>query len=237
MATRSGQARLRKLRAAGALAVLTTLAACTGAQTGGSSYVENPSEWKTIDLAEADLTLPLVAPLEIASLERRADSSRELQEIYTFQGIEGYVKTTRRIAGAYPEAYAQSIKAGYAAKPYIAGLSLPAVDRIESQVAWAFLNGKSHDGKFLSRGFTTEGSAPPRYDHCFIARTAYLMVDLEAIKRTPDAVDTVVEVLLCSNRGDLPRYTALVQMLARIDVVADRDAFRRELARHAGGAT
>ncbi|MGD1880672.1 MAG: hypothetical protein ACFB13_24620 [Kiloniellaceae bacterium] len=214
-----------------------TLAACAAAPAGGGRYVENPAAWKTIDLAEADMTLPLVTPIEIASLERQEHGSQERREIYTFQGVEGYVKTTRRIAGAYPETYVQSLKAGYAARPYIAQLSLPSADRIKTQVNWAFLNGKSLDGKFLSRGFTAEGAAPPRYDNCFVARTAYLMVDLEAIKRTPDAVDTVVEVLLCGNRGDLPPYNDMVKMLAQIDVVADRDTFRQELADRTAGNT
>ncbi len=231
-----GQVEFRTAWTAAACAALLVLTACAGAPAGGARYVDNPSEWKAIAPAEADLNLPLVAPLEIASVERRMNDSKEHQEIYTFEDVEGYVKTTRLAAGIYPEAYARSLKAGGTrSRSYIAGLSLPSADKIDA-LPFGFLNGKSLDGNFLSRGFTAEGSARPRYTNCFVARTAYLMVDLKAIKRTPDAVDTVVEVLLCGNRGDLPPPTDLVQMLVRVDVVADRDAFRQELGQHRAGS-
>ena len=232
-----GQTGLRTISKTVALAALLALTACaTGPEDSGGRYVEKPQEWKAIDLTEADLNLPLVAPLEIASLERRTSDGQKHEDIYTFQGVKGYVKTSRLASGIFPESYASSLKAGRPrSNTYIAGLSLPPADRVVAPYPWAFLNGKSLDGKFLSRGFTAEGSARPYYSQCFIARTAYLMVDLEAIKRTPDAIDTVVEVLLCGNRGDLPTYNELVQMLARIEAVEDRDTFREELARRGIG--
>ena len=234
MKRRARQAGLRTASKASALATLIILAACaTGPGDGGGRYVEKPEEWKAIDLAEADLNLPLVAPLEIASLERRMGDGKEYEEIYTFRDLEGYVKTSRMASGTYPEAYAKSLRAGRPrSSTYIAGLSLPSADKIDASFPFSFLNGKFFDQKSLSRGFTAGGSAPPSYDRCFVARTAYLMVDLDAIKHSADAVDTIVEVLLC---GDLPRNTALVQMLMRVDVVADRGAFRQGLARREAG--
>ncbi|MEQ9606343.1 MAG: hypothetical protein RLN99_01610 [Kiloniellaceae bacterium] len=210
---------------------MTTLTACTGAQNGGARYVESPAEWKAIDLAEADLNLPLVAPLEIASLERRVGDGSEREEIYTFHNVPGYVKTTRMAKGIYPETYAKSLKSGRPrSDTYMAGLSLPPASRIYAPWWPAFLNGKFRSGRSLSRGFTADASAPPYYENCFVARTAYLFVDLAAIERTEDAVDTVVEVLLCGD--DLRPYNEMVQMLMRVDVVQDRAAFRRALSRN-----
>lgn len=225
------QTRLGTTAKAAALAALLALTACATEPVNDDSgrFVEMPGKWETIELAEADLTLPLVAPLEIASLRRRVDESHTVEDVYAFQGIEGYVKTTRTASGIYPEAYANQLRAG---KPrsndFIAGLSLPSADKVIA-FPYAFLNGKSRDGRFLSRGFTADGSAPPYHDDCFVARTAYLMVDLTAIERTEDAVDTVVEVLLC---GKLPKHTALVQMLMQVEVVRDRLSFREALSRH-----
>lgn len=237
MNERKGQTQRGAACRIGALFGLTILAACVTPSSGGGHYVDKPEEWKAVALAEADLNLPLVAPLEIASLERRVGGGSEREEIYTFRGVEGYVKTTRKISGIYPEAYARSLKAGHPRSTnYIAGLSLPSAERIDTPYPWAFLNGKSHAGKKLSRGFTAEGAAPPNYTHCFVSRVAYLFVDLEAAERSDDAVDTVVEVLLCGNRSrKLPRHTHLVQMMARIDAVKDRETFRNALARRSAG--
>jgi len=238
MKSLKGEARLGATFRIAVFAGLLILTACAAPPASGGRYVDRLEEWKAIDIAEADLNLPLVTPLEIASLERRVGEVQGYQDIYTFQGVEGYVKTSRVISGIYPQAYANSLRAGRPrSSTYIAGLSLPSVDRIDAPFGWAFLNGKSHNGRFLSRGFTAEGSARPYYDNCFVARTAYLFVELEAIERSDDAVDTVIEVLLCGNRGDLPRYTDLVRMMARVDAVKDREAFREELSRRADGAT
>jgi hypothetical protein len=239
MRERKGQTKRRKACRITALFGLTILAACVTTPSGGGRYVDKPEEWERVDLAEADLNLPLVAPLEIASLERRVDSGSEREEIYTFRGMEGYVKTTRKIFGIYPEAYARSLRAGHPrSTSYIAGLSLPSAEGINAPFPRAFLNGKSHAGKNLSRGFTAEGAALPHYTHCFVSRVAYLFVKLEAAERSDDAVDTVVEALLCGNRSrNLPRHTDLVQMMARIDAVTNRDAFRDALSQPSAGAS
>src|SRR3546814_7362025 len=113
---------------AATLVVLVTLTACaTEPQNDDSARsVVIPREWKSIELADADLNVPLIAPLEIASLSRRVDAAQTVEDVYAFQGIDGYVKTSRTASGIYPEAYANQLRAG---KPrsddFIAGLSLP----------------------------------------------------------------------------------------------------------------
>jgi len=207
------------------------LAACAvqSADDDISHYVKSPSEWQSIELTEADLTLPTVSPLRIASLSRRVNNGEAVEDLYLFHGSEGYVKTSRLIGDIYPESAVQSIRGGSASRDYIANLSLPATESIVVPAAWGFQNGKSRAGKFLSRGFAAQGSAPPRHDDCFVAHVAYLFVELEAAERSGDTFDTIVEVLLC---GGLPRDTDLMQMMVQIDAVRDRAAFRAELARH-----
>ncbi len=234
MKAHKGRTTFRATCRIAALLGVTILAACATSSSGGGSYVDNPEEWQAVDLAEADLNVPLVAPLEVASLQRRVGSGNAREEIYTFHDAAGYVKTSRVIGGTYSESVVRSIRGGSVNRDYIASLSLPSADTIVVPVPWAFLNGRSRAGKFLSRGFAAGGSAPPRYKNCFVSRVAYLFVELEAVDNNDgEAFDTVVEVLLC---GDLPSETDLLRMMAQVDAVKDREAFRAELSRQAAGA-
>ena len=101
MARRAGRCKF----ALRVLAVLATvsLAACAAepVDDGAGRSVDMPLAWDTIDLAEADLTLPLITPLEINSLGKRIGEGQVFQNLYTFQGLRGYMLTSRVAFGHY----------------------------------------------------------------------------------------------------------------------------------------
>jgi len=217
------------------LAGLFGLSACATepVDDGSGNFVDMPLDWDEIDLAEADLTLPLLVPLEIASLGRRVGEGQVFENLYTFHGVKGYVLTSRVAFGSWSEHYTERLASLTDFKDYAAELSLPPGGQVEVRWPKPFLNGKFAEGQSLSRGFVSrEASAPPYFDRCFVARTAYRMVDYASVKRAPGAVDTVVEVLLC---GDLPEQDLLEQMLVKVQAVENRAAFRNELSRRTVG--
>ena len=206
-------------------AALALLAACASApdDDGAGRTVQMPLEWNSIDLAEADLDLPLVAPLEIATLSKRIGEGQVFENLYTFHGVKGYVLTSRVVFGGYTERYSKTLGSLSDFKTHAAELSLPPGGKMTVQDARPFLNGKP-----LTRGFVATATAEPYHARCFVARIGYRMVDYASVTRAPDVVDTVVDVLLC---GDLPRDTALLQMLTKVTAVEDRAAFRRKLSK------
>ena len=182
-----------------------------------------PLVWDEIDLAEADLTLPLATPVEIATLGKRIGEGQIFENLYTFHGLKGYVLTSRVAFGSYTERFSKTLRSLSDFKAYAEELTLPPGGEITVLQARPFLNGEA-----LTRGYVAKATAPPYHDRCFIARIGYVMVDYASVEREADSVDTVVEALLC---GNLPRETALLEMLMKVKAVEDRAAFRRELAK------
>jgi hypothetical protein len=194
---------------------------------GSGRTVQMPQQWDAIDLADADLTLPLVAPLEIATLGKRIGEGQVFENLYTFHGVKGYVLTSRVAFGGYTTRYSGLLRSPEAFRDFTAELKLPPGGAVTVGEARAFLNGEP-----ATRGFVAEAAVPPYHDRCFVARVGYLMVDYASVTREPDAVDTVVEAFLC---GDLPRHAKLLEMMTRVKAVEDRAAFRRALAKSAIG--
>jgi hypothetical protein len=208
-----------------ALAALLALTACATepVDDGAGRTIDMPLEWDEIDLAEADLTLPLVAPLDIATLGRRIGEGQAFENLYTFHGLKGYVLTSRIAFGSYTERFSKTLRSLSNFKAHVAELSLPPGGEIEVLEAQPFLNGKP-----LTRGYVAKATAAPYHNRCFVARIGYVMVEYASVERDPDSVDTVIEALLC---GNLPKETVLLDMLMKVKAVEDRAAFRRELAR------
>jgi len=93
------------------LAGLVALAACATepSDDGSGRFVDMPLDWDEIDLAQADLNLPLVVPLEIASLGRRIGEGQVFENLYTFHGVKGYVLTSRVAFGSWSERYREQL--------------------------------------------------------------------------------------------------------------------------------
>ena len=207
------------------LAILLGLTACASepVDDGTGRTVDMPIEWDSIDLAEADLTLPLATPVEISTLGKRVGEGQVFENLYTFHGLKGYVLTSRIAFGSYTERFSKSLRSLGDFKAYAAELSLPPGGEMTVLEARPFLNGKP-----LTRGYVATATAAPYHDRCFVARIGYLMVDYASVERAPDSIDTIVEALLC---GNLPKEAALLEMLMKVKAVEDRAAFRRELSR------
>jgi hypothetical protein len=208
----------------GAVAALFALAACAGPEDdGGEHFIEMPLKWESIDLGQADLTLPLAAPLEIATLDKRIGEGQVFENLYTFHGLKGYVLTSRIVFGSYSERTSARLRSGGDFKLYAEDLSLPPGGKMQIAEVRRFTTADPH-----TQGYYGKGAAPPYHDRCFIARIGYLMVDYTSVERAPDAVDTIVDVVLC---GDLPKDSALLDLLQQVRAVENREKFRQDLSK------
>ena len=212
-----------------AMASLLWLAACAAPGNGETDehFVDLPDKWDRIDLAEADLTLPLTSPLEISALQKRVGEHQVYENLYTFHGITGYVLTSRVFFGHYSakvsERLADSADFAQFAEDN------PTLQRRDLELA------KPRSFKHpqqRSRGFYSKALAENRHEDCFVARIGYLLVDYNSVKRQPGAVDTLVVAVLCSDDLD---EAALLTLLGEIAVVENRDKFRRDLSRRGIG--
>jgi len=207
------------------LAAMLALAACAGETKTEESerFVDMPLTWKPIDLAEADLTLPLATPAEISALGKRVGEGQVFENLYTFHGLKGYVLTSRVVFAYYTSRVSRRLRSPGDFKQFVHELSLPPGGAMQGVEAKAFKNGDPH-----TQGFYGRAAAPPYHDRCFVARIGYLMVDYASVRREADSVDTIVSVLLC---GNLPSEATLLNMLETIRAVEDRDAFRAKLSK------
>lgn len=211
------------LLAAASLAVLAACATDEPADDGRGRMVEMPLEWDDIDLAEADLTLPLITPLEIGRLGKRVGEGQVFENLYSFHRLKGHVRTSRVVFGSYTERFSQTLRSLDDFKAYAAALHLPPGGEVKLLETRPF-----SDGKPTTRGHIATATIPPYHDRCFIARIGYVLVEYASVKRDPDSVDTVVQALLC---GRLPSEAALLEMLTEVQAVENRATFRRELAK------
>jgi len=201
------------------------LAACATepVDDGAGRTIEMPLQWQDIDLAEADVTLPLTTPVEIATLGKRIGEGQVFENLYTFHGLKGYVLTSRIVFGHYTGQVSKRLRSGGAFKLFAEELSLPPGGTMRVLQAQPFTSGDAR-----TQGYFGRAAARPYHDRCFVARVGYLLVEYASVEREADSVDTIVEVLLC---GSLPSDAALVEMLQQVKAVEDRAAFRRELAK------
>jgi hypothetical protein len=215
----------RAIRMVLTIALPLALAACATqpVDDGAGRTIEMPIEWQSIDLAEADLTLPLITPIGIGTLGKRSGEGQVFENLYTFHGVKGYLLTSRIAFGHYTERVSERLRSVQAFKSFAEELSLPPGGKMTVGKVTRFDNGDPH-----TLGFYATASAEPYHHRCFVARVGYLLVDYASVKREPDSVDTIVEVLLC---GHLPQEAVLLELLGSLKAVDNRAAFRRELSR------
>ena len=208
-----------------AMVALLGLAACASepVDDGAGRMIEMPLQWQDIDLAEADLTLPLTTPIEIATLGKRIGEGQVFENLYTFHGLKGYVLTSRIVFGHYTGQVSKRLRSGGAFKLFAEELTLPPGGTMKVLQAQPFTSGDAR-----TQGYFGRAAARPYHDRCFVARVGYLLVEYASVEREADSVDTIIEVLLC---GSLPSEAALLEMLQQVKAVEDRAAFHRELAK------
>ncbi len=212
-----------------ALAAALALAACAGepVDDGSGRPINFPQESEAIDLAETDLTLPLDSPFEISVVRERVSEGQVFENVYKFHHLKGFVRTSRIIFGHYSRNTSSDLRTARAFRDYVGDLSIPPADELEPGQVRRFDNGDPH-----TLGYYAFASAEPYHPRCFVARVGYLLVDYASVKREPDSVDTIVEVFLC---GKLPSEEVLLDFLAKVKTVDDREAYRRELSRRTVG--
>lgn len=214
---------------AAALVLAFALGACAGepVDDGSGVPIEYPQESEVIDLAETDLTLPLDSPFEISVVRERVSEGQVFENVYNFHHLKGFVRTARVIFGHYSRNTSSNLRTARDFRDYVGDLSIPPADELQLGPVRRFENGDPH-----TLGHYAFASAEPYHPRCFVARIGYLLVDYASVKREPDSVDTIVEVFLC---GKLPPEEALLDFLARVKTVEDREAYRHELSKRAIG--
>ncbi|NIA71040.1 hypothetical protein HBA54_20785 [Pelagibius litoralis] len=213
----------RLWRAGFALATGLLLAACATPDDGNERIVALPDVWDPIDLAEADLTLPLSSPFEIDELRERVGAHQLFENLYTFHGLKGFIVTSRVFFGQFARNPTRDVKDPDEFLRYAKGLSMVERRRLRVGSAKPFKQPDLHGA-----GFYTKALSETRHEDCFIFRIGYLLVDSRNFEREPDAMDTIVTGSLCADKLD---EAALLTLLAQIEVVRDRDDFRKALSR------
>ncbi len=215
---------------AAALTAALVLAACATepAEDGSGRPINFPQESEAIDLAETDLTLPLDSPLEISAVRERVSEGQVFENVYKFHEVKGYLRTSRVIFGHFSADTSRSLRHQGFFEAFAGDrLSAPQNEGMELGPVYRFQNGESH-----TQGFYAFAGEDPYFDSCFVARVGYLLVDYASVPADEDSVDTVVEVLLC---GALPPKDVLLDFLAHVKTVDDREAYRHELSKRAIG--
>lgn len=196
-------------------------------EDGSGRPINFPQESEVIDLADTDLTLPLDSPLEISAVSERVSEGQVFENIYKFHKVKGFLRTSRVIFGHFSANTSRSLRHQGFFEAFAGDLSAPPGDALELGPVYRFQNGDTH-----TQGFYAFAGEDPYFDSCFVARIGYLLVDYASVKREEDSVDTIVEVFLC---GELPPKTALLDFLAHVTTVEDREAYRHELSKRAIG--
>ena len=204
-------------------AILLTAAACAAPEEDGERFIDMPDSWKTIDLAEADLTLPLDLPFQIRRLGKRVGEGQVFENLYAFNGVKGYLLTSRVFFGHYSENTMLKLRRAQTFHSFAEDLPEVRRRKLKIGTVQGFSNGDPN-----TVGHYTLAAAGPLQERCFIARVGYRLVEYSAIERQPGAIDTIVIALLC---GDRVEPDALVALLRDVAVVEDRDAFREALSK------
>lgn len=212
-----------------ALAALVALAGCASepVDDGNGRPIDFPQESEAIDLGDTDLTLPLESPLAISAVSERVSEGQVFENLYAFHQVTGFLRSSRIVFGYFSDNTARSLRHQGFFEAFAGQLSPPSGDALELGPVYRFENSDSH-----TQGFYAFAGEDPYFDSCFIARIGYLLVDYASVPAEEDSVDTIVEVFLC---GDLPPKQRMLNFLAQLKTVEDRDAYRRELSKRAIG--
>ena len=208
-----------------AAALLLVLGACAAPDVndGNGHLVALPAEWDPIDIGEADLDLPLDSPYEIDELRERIGAYQLFENLYTFHGVNGFLVTSRVFFGAFARNPSLEIRDEEDFLRF--AKSLPAVESRRLTVGSAKRFGNPDKG---STGYYTKAISELRHEDCFIFRFGYHLVDYSSFDSDPDSIDTIVTGQLC---GDDLDEAALLTLLANVNVVEDREDFRKALSR------
>lgn len=212
---------------AASLLLLLTACATPGAGDGSGRTIAMPDDWNQIDIGEADLNLPLNSPFEINELRERVGGHQLFENLYTFHGLSGFVVTSRVFFGQFADNPAREVKDRQHFLRY--ARSLPLVERRKLKVGTPRV---FRHPELRSSGFYAKALSELRHEDCFIVRIGYLLVDYNSFESEPGDIDTIVYGLLCSDRLD---EAALLTLLTELQVVRDRENFRKALSKRGIG--
>ena len=208
-----------------ALALGLLLAACAGPQVddGSGRIIDMPERWDPIDIGEADLDLPLRSPFEISDLRERVGAQQIFENLYSFQGVSGYLVTSRVFFGHFSENAAGEVSDRDAFLGFAKGQPIVERRRLTLAPVKPFSHPDLH-----SVGYYTKAASELRHEDCFILRIGYLLVEYSSFEREPADIDTIVAGTLCSDDLD---EAELLTLLSRLKVVKDRKDFRKALSK------
>ena len=208
-----------------AAAALALLAACAGPGAGGDDerLVDLPEEWDPIDIGEADLDLPLRSPFGISELKERVGARQIFENLYTFEDVTGYLVTSRVFFGHFSENAATEVGDLEDFRSFAEDQGLVRRRRLELASVKPFRHPEHYSSGYYTRAISPLGSRD-----CFVLRVGYLLVEYSSFEREPEDIDTVLYGTLCSPQLD---ETRLLALLTQVQVVEDRDVFRKALSK------
>ncbi len=207
---------------AGASLLLLAACASPAVDDGAGRMVDLPDRWDPIDIGDADLDLPLRSPFEISDLRERVGAHQIFENLYTFQGVSGYLVTSRVFFGHFSKNTATEVAEIDAFLSFAEERNLVQRRQLTLAPVRPFRHPRLH-----GTGYYTKAVSPLRHEDCFIVRVGYLLVEYSSVERKPEDIDTIVAGVLCSDNLD---EAAVLTLLSRLEVVEDRDDFRKVLS-------
>lgn len=205
-------------------ALLLLLSACATPEVddGSGRSIDLPEKWDPIDIGEADLDLPLRSPFEITELRERVGAYQIFQNLYSFQDFSGYLVTSRVFVGQFSENASAEIDD---LKDFLSFAEEQPIIR-RRKLTLAPVKPFKHPDQHAV-GYYTKATSELRHEDCLVLRIGTLLVEDSAAAREPEDIDTIVAGTLCSDRLD---EAALLALLSRLEVVRNRDDFRKALS-------
>ena len=207
--------------AAVAAAGLLLVSACqTGPVDSGGRGMQL-TEWKVVDVAEVDLTLPLLIAPKVTKAEYMHRNNRINHYRLQLDGGKGWIFTERAASSWYSDETRKKIGD-------VEAFRKAASDCFKKDLAGFDEIREIKHGSKKSTGFAAIVDVKSAAkDKCFFARAAYRIKGQTVYDNDFGNADTIVEITYCNPKvgfGDFSRG------LENVDMVGDRAAFAAALA-------
>lgn len=204
-----------------AVAACGLAAACqTGPVDKGGRGV-SLSEWRTVEVADVDLNLPILIPAKVTAAEYQNRDNQINHHRLELDGGKGIIVTEHIPSAWYGEATENRM-----ADPEVFRAAL--AKRFERTFAQV---GEIREVTHASRkaiGYAADVTlTDPGRGKCLFAVAAYRLKPSAGYGNDPGNVDTVVTISYCDVDGKVPDFS---RALANVAVVTDHDAFADALA-------
>ncbi len=209
------------ISAAVAAGALLLISACqTGPVDSGGRGMQL-TEWKVVDVAEVDLTLPLLISPKVTKAEYQCRDNNFNHYRMRLDGGKGHIFTQRVVASLFSEDTEKTLKDVETFKKFAADLvkeDLAGFDEIRDV--------KHHSKKAVGFVAMLDVKTPVK-DKCLVARVGYRLKGRTVYDNDFGNLDTVTAYWYCDPNVKFDDFS---RALENVDEVTDRAAFAAALA-------